>query len=147
MVAAGLLAMLWLAACAAPPATAEVEAQIRDLEQRQAAAALAGDRDALLVIFAPNFRMVSPVGSVVTRDELLGILTSGTPPYSMAVYTTESVRAYDDVVVTMGREDVEYGPGAQAGQKQTRRVTQIWERNGEGWHLAMRHATLVTPAP
>jgi ketosteroid isomerase-like protein len=56
------------------------------------------------------------------------------------------VRIHADVVVTLGREDVEYGPGAQAGQKQTRRVTQVWERNGDGWHLAMRHATLVAPA-
>jgi hypothetical protein len=90
--------------------------------------------------------MVSPVGSVATRDELLALLASGKPPYSKAVYVTESVRVRDDVVVTLGTENVEYAAGAQAGQKQQRRVTQVWEHDGGQWWLASRQATLVTPA-
>jgi ketosteroid isomerase-like protein len=133
-----------LSACAAPD-TAGVEAEIRALELRQAAAAQAGDRSALVTIFAPHFRMISPVGSIATRDELLRLLTSGTPPYRAAAYVTETVRVYPDVVVTTGTESVEYGPGAQEGVKQQRRVTQIWEHDGKQWWLAQRHATLVTP--
>jgi hypothetical protein len=141
---ATLLATLLLAACA--PAT-DVDAQIRDLEQRQAAAALAGDRAALLTIFAPRFRMISPVGGVATRDELLDILASGNPPYRAATYDTETLDAYGDVVVTTGTEAVEYGPGAQEGQKQLRRVTQVWQRNGDSWWLVLRQATLVAAPP
>lgn len=158
-----LLATLLLAACApapapapatsavtapAPaPAAADTEAQVRDLEQQQAAAALAGDRAALLTIFAPQFRMISPVGGVATRDELLGILTGGNPPYRAATYDTETLDIYGDVVVTTGTEAVEYGPGAQEGQKQLRRVTQIWQRNGDSWWLVLRQATLVAAPP
>lgn len=145
-VAACLFALL-LAACARttsqdPASQGDTEARIRDLEQQQAAFAMAGDREGLQRIFAPHFRMISPVGSVATRDELLGIL-AGSRPYSAATYVTETVHVHADVVVTTGTEDVEYGPGAQAGQKQQRRVTQVWERNGEDWWLASRHATLV----
>lgn len=151
--AAGVMAALWVSACtptpaptsatAAAPAPAEIEARIRELEQRQVAAALAGDRPTLLTIFAPRFRMISPVGAVATRDELLGILASGNPPYRAARYDTETLDIYGDVVVTTGTESVEYGPGAQEGLQQQRRVTQVWQRNGEDWWLVLRQATLV----
>jgi hypothetical protein len=155
--AAAVMASLWISGCtpetgassaapdapAATPAPADIEAGIRELEQRQVVAALAGDRPALLTIFAPQFRMISPVGAVATRDELLGILTGGNPPYRAAKYDTETLDIYGDVVVTTGTESVEYGPGAQEGLKQQRRVTQVWQRNGGGWWLVLRHATLV----
>lgn len=141
----GLLTTLWLAACApAPPAT-DLDADIRALEQQQAAAALAGDRESLLKIFAPQLRMISPVGSVATRDELLGLLAGGNPPYRAATYDTQTLDAYGDVVVTTGTEAVEYGPGAQEGQQQLRRVTQVWQRNGDTWWLVLRQATLIAP--
>lgn len=137
------LVPMLLAACAASDSPGDVETRIRALEQEQAAIAMSGDRDALLTVFAPHFRMISPAGTVATRDELLGIL-AGSRPYSAAIYVTETVRVHADVVVTTGTEDVEYGSGAQAGQKQQRRVTQVWERNGKDWWLASRHATLVS---
>ena len=115
---------------ASAPAAAQVDAKIRELEQRQVVAARAGDRSTLLTIFAPQFRMISPVGAVATRDELLGILTGGNPPYRSATYETDTVDIYGDVVVTTGTEAVEYGPGAQEGQKQLRRVTHVWHREG-----------------
>jgi hypothetical protein len=158
VLAAAVVASLWLVGCtpktepapgaatgqsAASAAPADIEAGIRQLEQRQVVAALAGDRPALLEIFAPQFRMISPVGAVATRDELLGILTGGNPPYSAAEYDTETLDIYGDVVVTTGTESVEYGPGPQQGLKQQRRVTQVWQRNGAGWWLVLRQATLV----
>ena len=155
--AAAVVASMWLGGCTSKPepapaatdpsaasaAAADTEAAIRALEQRQGVAAQSGDRPALLEIFAPQFRMISPVGAVATRDELLGILTGGNPPYSAATYDTETVDIYGDVVVTTGTESVEYGPGAQQGLKQQRRVTQVWQRNGAGWWLVLRQATLV----
>lgn len=151
---AGALCALLLAACAAdtPPreadaGAAQLEAEIRELEQRQVSLALAGDREALAQVFAPDFRMVNPAGGVANRDELLAMLAGSSRPYSNATYTTDALRAYGGVVVTQGTEEVEFGSGAQAGQKQLRRITQVWERDGDAWRLAMRHATLVAPPP
>ena len=150
-----ILCALLLTACApreaamqpadiAAAATQETESQIRALEQRQVEIALSGDREALLEVFADDFRMVSPTGSIANREELLDLLAGAAPPYSAATYTTDWLRAHGDVVVTSGTEEVEFS-GERAGQKRLRRITQIWERRDAGWRLVMRHATLVTP--
>jgi hypothetical protein len=118
------------------------EADIRALEQRQAQMAMAGNRAALEQIFAPDFRLINPSGAIASRAELLALLGSGTPPYRKAVYTTDTVRVHDDVVVTTGTEDVEF---AADGRPQRRRVTHVWERRGGGWQLVLRQATLVAP--
>jgi hypothetical protein len=139
----GVLA-LCLSACATLPAP---EGAIRALEQEQVRAALAGDRAALERIFAADFRLINPSGAVATRDDLLRLLASGAPPYRTAVYVTETMRSYDRVVVTTGTENVEFGQGVQAGTRQQRRITQVWERAGKGWQLVLRQATLVAPPP
>lgn len=142
-----------LAACApqgpasAPPVpqSGDIEAQIRALEQQQAGIALSGDRELLLQVFSPDFRMVNPSGGIADRDELLDLLAGGSSPYLSATYTTEWLRVHGDVVVSMGTEEVVHG-GERAGQVQRRRITQVWERSGDGWKLAARHATVVAPA-
>lgn len=136
------------ASAAAPVASrlpaADIEAQIRALEQRQADIALSGDREALLAVFSPDFRMVNPSGGIADRAELLDLLAGSSPPYTAATYTTDWVRVHGDVVLSMGTEEVVFG-GERAGQTQRRRITQVWQRSGDGWQLALRHATLVTP--
>ncbi len=135
--------LLALAACA----TVSPEAQIRDLEQQQVHAAIAGDRGTLEKIFAPDFRIINPSGAVATKDELLNLLTSGTSPYRSAVYETQTVNVYGNVVVTTGLETVVPAQGAQAGQNVQRRITHVWEKAGNDWKLELRHATIVTPPP
>ncbi len=136
------IALLALTACA----TVSPEARIRELEQQQARAAIARDRAALDRIFAPGFRVINPSGAVASKEELFKLLLDGaTPAYRSAVYETQSVEAFRDVVVTTGLETVVMGQGAQAGQTVQRRITQVWERSGSDWQLALRHATIVTP--
>jgi hypothetical protein len=142
----GILLAVSLAGCATTgPRSGEDD--VRELEQLQARAAVSGDRAALERIFAPEFRLINPVGAIATRDELLAMLSGGTPPYRAASYVTDMVKPYGRVVVTTGTESVEFGAGAQAGTKQRRRITQVWERQGDAWRLVLRHATLVTATP
>ncbi len=136
------LTLLLLAACTTLSSSTSTEADIRALEQRQAQMAMAGNRAALEQIFAPDFRLINPSGAIATRMELLTLLGSGNPPYRRAVYTTDTVRVHDDVVVTTCTEDVEF---AADGRAQRRRVTHVWERRGDAWQLVLRQATLVTP--
>jgi len=136
-----LLAALLLAACATPPRV--IEQHVRELEQAQARAAAAGDRTVLEKIFAPDFRMINPAGAVASRDELLSLLGGGKPPYRAASYVTDKVMVYGDrVAVATGTESVEY---ASDGRHQQRRVTQVWQRNGNDWQLVLRQATLINP--
>jgi hypothetical protein len=122
-----------------------VEAGIREVEQLQVRAALTGDRATLEKVFAADFRLINPSGAVASRDELLRLLASGAPPYRAATYTTDRILPYGKVVVTTGTEDVEFGAGAQAGARQKRRITQVWELRDGRWQLVLRQATLVTP--
>jgi ketosteroid isomerase-like protein len=139
---AALLCMaIMLAACSDSPQS--IEQHIRDLEQAQARAAVAGDRAALEKIFAPDFRMISPAGTMASREELLGLLGGGDPPYRKATYETDSVVVLGSgAAVATGTESVEY---AADGRPQQRRVTQVWRRNGAAWQLMLRQATLVEP--
>ena len=136
-------AAMLLAACG--QSADVVEQQIRDLEQAQARAAVAGDNAALQAIFAPDFRMINPAGAMASRDELLAMLGSGSPPYRKATYETDRVDILGrDAAVTTGTESVEY---AADGRPQQRRVTQVWKKNAAGWQLLLRQATLVNPPP
>lgn len=151
LVAAAFMAMVSpLTACAATPQ----EATIRELEQQQAKSAIAGDRAALERLFAADFRVINPSGSVVSRAELLDLLTGGGPsPYSSASYETQTVALRGDVAWSVGLETVVFRPdvrnmqGAQPGQTVQRRITHVWERQGGEWKLALRHATNVAPVP
>jgi ketosteroid isomerase-like protein len=133
-----------------PAAAPSDAAMLRDIEQQQARAAIAGDRAALERFFAPSFMLVNPSGARVTRAELLAVLTSGgTPPYTSATYETEDVTVRGDVAYTTGLETVVFSAnvqglqGAQPGQKVQRRVTHVWERQSGPWRLVLRHASNV----
>lgn len=140
--AAAVLAT-WLTACAtASPAS--TEQQIRALEQEQAKAVIARDRGAIERLFAPDFIIINPAGAVADRKVLLDLLMGGTAPYRSATYQTETVRVYADTVVSTGLETVVPATGAQAGQPVQRRITHVWERQGQQWRLVLRHATVVT---
>ena len=139
-----LAATLLLAAPAAF-ASGNTEKVIRELEQQQAKAAIARDRAALEKIFAPNFKIINPSGSVAGRDVLLKLLASDGPaPYASAAYTTDEVRDYGNVVVSIGMDTVVPNTGAQAGQTVLRRVTQVWEKQKGVWRLTLRHANVIT---
>ncbi len=143
---AGLLVVLSvLAGCASAPRTDDVAQRIRALEQQQAQAAIDRNRAALDRIFTPDFQIVNPSGAVASKEELLALLLGGTSPYKSAVYQTDTVRVYRDVVVTTGLEVVVPNTGPQAGQIVRRRISQVWRLDGRDWRLAYRHATIVTP--
>ena len=140
-----LIAGALLVATPAAFAAGNTEKIIRELEQQQARAAIARDRAALERIFAPNFKIINPSGSVAGRDVLLKLLVSDGPaPYASAAYTTDEVRDYGNVVVSIGMDTVVPNTGAQAGQTVLRRVTQVWEKQKGVWRLTLRQANIIT---
>ena len=140
-----LIAGALLVATPAAFAAGNTEKIIRELEQQQARAAIARDRAALERIFAPNFKIINPSGSVAGRDVLLKLLVSDGPaPYASAAYTTDEVRDYGNVVVSIGMDTVVPNTGAQAGQTVLRRVTQVWQKQKGVWRLTLRQANIIT---
>lgn len=139
-IATGMLLAATGVAAWAGPAT---EKAIRELEQTQARAAIARDREALEKIFAPDFIVINPSGGVADRAELLRLLTTGTAAYRSADYETQQFRDLGDTVVTVGLEKVVPNQGPQAGQTVQRRTTQVWHREGGAWRLRLRQANIV----
>lgn len=129
---------------AAVPTPAAAEKTIRELEQAQDQAAVAGDHATLERIFAQDYQMVSPNGEVIDRAKLFSLLMGGaTPPYKSAVYETQLVRNMGNVVVTVGMEDVVPNYGPNPGQVVHRRITQVWQYRQGRWQLTLRHAMIV----
>jgi hypothetical protein len=140
-----LLAAALLIAASAAFAGGNTEKTIRDLEQLQAKAAIARDRATLEKIFAPDFKIINPSGAVSGRDTLLSLLASDGPaPYASAAYTTDEVRDYGNVVVSIGMDTVVPNTGPQAGRTVLRRVTQVWQKQRGTWRLTLRHANIIT---
>lgn len=152
LIPAAALALM-LAGCDNAPVTpaATTQAQIRELEQQQARYAIAGDREALENLFAPEFRVINPSGAVVSKAELLALLAgSGPSPYQSARYETQDVSVNGDMAWSVGLETVVFAADAQigpAGQTVQRRITHIWEKQDDQWRLLLRHATNVVPPP
>ena len=141
-----LLAIALLIGAPAAFAGGNTEKTIRDLEQLQVKAAVARDRAALEQIFAPDFRIINPSGAVSGREVLLNLLASDGPaPYASAAYTTDEVRDYGNVVVSLGMDTVVPNTGPQAGKTVLRRVTQVWQKQKGRWRLTLRHANIITP--
>jgi hypothetical protein len=140
-----LCAAALLIAAPAVFAGGSTEKTIRELEQLQAKAAIARDRATLEKIFAPDFKIINPSGAVSGRDVLLKLLASDGPaPYASAAYTTDEVRDYGSVVVSLGMDTVVPNTGPQAGQTVLRRVTQVWQKQKGVWRLTLRHANVIT---
>jgi hypothetical protein len=139
-----LLAVALLALSPAAFAARSTEQIIRELEQQQVQAAITRDRAALEKIFATDFRIISPTGSIGTRETLLDVLTSGPAPYQSAQYTTDFVRDYGHIAVSVGMDTVVPNTGAQAGKTVLRRVTQVWQRQKGVWRLTLRQANIIT---
>ncbi|RYG68087.1 nuclear transport factor 2 family protein, partial [bacterium] len=117
---------------------ASVEA-VKALEQRQARVAVSGDKAELERLFAPDFALVNPSGALTSRQELLALLTGGTP-YRSATFANERVLDYGETIVTVGLETVVPNTGPQAGKDVRRRITHVWHREGGRWLLELRHA-------
>lgn len=144
-----LLPVLLLAAGCATAASPSTEQQIRELEQQQARDAIAGNRTALDQLFAPELRVINPLGGIATKPQLLDILAGGgPPPYRSATYETQEVSVRGELAWSLGLETVVMARdafGSKAGQTVQRRILNVWEKQGGRWRLVMRQITNVVP--
>jgi len=117
-----------------------------DEEQRQAVAL--GDTEAILAGADPNLRVNAPNNRILTREDLVRMVSSGEIRNEVFVRTPEDVVITGDVGVVMGHEEVFPGAGSEQarmyGRKTLlRRYTNIYiRREGACYHLA-RHANIM----
>ena len=122
-----------------------IEKEIRRLDRAEAEGLLKKDVAALEKLWAEDFTVNNPRNSISRgRNEVLGLIRTGTIDYSSFVREIEEVVHHGDIVIVMGSETLTpVGKAPHAGQTIKRRFTNFWmKRNGE-WRLTARHANVI----
>lgn len=125
---------------------AATEADLHDLDQREAEAMAAGDADALQLLWHDDLVVNNPFNVVVTGSQVLERVRGGQLAYRHFERIQEATRVHGDTAVTMGHEVVQPADGTPlAGETVTRRYTHVWLWCGDRWRLVGRHASVVPP--
>ncbi|HUG13039.1 MAG TPA: nuclear transport factor 2 family protein [Opitutaceae bacterium] len=140
--AAGLCIVF--AAEPAVAANAEIETEIRILEEQEVQAVLAHDAATLERLWDKTYVVHNPEGRIV----LAGARVEDRPLFQNTrasfVREVEIIVANGDVVFSMGSEIVTSPVGsANAGAVIKRRYTNVWMRKDGAWKMVARHANKV----
>lgn len=124
----------------------EDKAQLSDLQQALARAWVAGDRDTIERIIAPDWTTTGPDGGKGDRATVLAQV------FETRIHTIQQleiddvqVRVFGDAAVVTGRT---HGVGTFSGAPYdvVIRFTDTFVRRGESWHAVASHASLMTGA-
>lgn len=148
-------ALLAIAACLLAGASAAQDAPWANdpavqavLAQRKLGieAMTAGRMSAETERYSSTFVANTPGNGVVPGTELLKIFAAGTIAYDRVEQTIEYAGSHGpDIVVLMGSEIVVPSAGAgNAGQRITRRFTDVFRRENGEWRHDVRHANVVS---
>ena len=123
-----------------------VDAEIRDLGARWAAAELAGDADALRPLLTDDFIGIGPLGYMLNKQQWLDRFTSGDFANQEFSWDDITVRSYGRAAIAVG---VQTQQAAYKGRPSDGRfrLTQVLVRDDSGWRIAGVHLSpLADPA-
>lgn len=115
--------------------TATAETEIRALERAWADAEQAADADTLDGLATPTFRLVGPLGFVLTRDQWSQRYRAGGLRTASLDWRIESIAVYGDAAVTIGvhSQRATFNGAPVDGDF---RSTHVAVRGEDGWQLA-----------
>jgi ketosteroid isomerase-like protein len=116
-----------------------VEEEILALEATWSVAPLEGDLQAVSRVTADDWIGVAPTGAVMSKADLLEMLSSGPPPFESAVYEQVQLRVYGQtaVVTSLFR-----GEGKDVKLEQ--RFMRVYANRDGRWQCV---ATQIVPVP
>jgi hypothetical protein len=130
----------------ADDASPRAESEVRQADAAEVQAFLNNDPAALARLWSDDFVVTNPFNQFVTKQQVLGLVTSGTLAFSSYERHIEYMHGYGKLMVVAGRETVVWaGHIPLAGQLSQLRYTSVWQRNGDEWQEVVRHATLILP--
>lgn len=122
----------------------DVEATLRDLEQRLAAAWVTGDRAFIEGLLSDDWTVTDPSGRVMTKQEVLKE-TFGSRDRRIEAMTIDDVRVrlLEEAAVVTGRTRA---TGSYQGQKATvtLRFTDVFHFRAGRWQVVASQGTIVT---
>ncbi|MEJ7679368.1 MAG: nuclear transport factor 2 family protein [Segetibacter sp.] len=118
--------------------------QIRNLEKTETVAFLANDFEALNKIWHPEFTVNTPLNRIMKTADIQGAMKAGLIKYSLFERNIEEIMIHDNVVITLGNEvTIPIDKAPMAGQRVTRRCTNIWIKENNEWRMYSRHASNI----
>jgi murein DD-endopeptidase MepM/ murein hydrolase activator NlpD len=121
-----------------------VEEEVRQLSGGEVEALIASDTQTLRRTWSDDFVVTNPLNKFVTKEQVLGLLTSGFLAFKSYHRRIEYARVYGKTVVVAGSETVVWaGKMPMAGKSSALRFTAIWMKQGGRWQEVARHANII----
>ncbi len=121
--------------------------QVKRLSNEEVQAFLRKDANALARLWSDDLVVTNPVNKLVTKQDVLGMITSGVLVITSFDRTIEYSHAYQKTVVLAGTETVTWGGRMpNAGKTERLRFTAVWMNQRGRWQEVARHANTVPPA-
>lgn len=119
---------------------------VLNLGERWTEAELRGSADLLAPLLAADFRLVGPLGFVLTKEQYLASRSSRDLQHQSLTWDEVEVRAYRDTAIAIGTQaQVSTYQGRDASGRF--RVTQILVREQDGWLIAGIHLSPIAQPP
>lgn len=120
------------------------EKEVRQLNADEVRAFVQNDPKTMARLWSDDFVVTNPLNKFVTKQQVLGMVTSGflaIPVYDRQI---EYLRVYGDMVIVAGSETVTWGGRMpNAGKSENLRFTAIWMNQQGRWQEIARHANIV----
>jgi uncharacterized protein (TIGR02246 family) len=123
------------------------EQEIRRLNSAEVQAFVHNDPKEMARLWSDDFVVTNPLNKFVTKQQVLGMVTSGFLVITSYDRQIEYVRFYGDTVIVAGSETVVWGRKMpNAGKTERLRFTGVWMKQQGRWQEVARHANIV-PVP
>ena len=123
-----------------------VEQAVRRANDQEVQAFLRKDVATLDSLWAADFVVSNPLDKVASKQQVLAMVRTDTLAFHSYDRQIELVRAYGDMVLVMGSEQVVWaGKMPLAGRPSLLRFTALWMPMSGRWVEVARHANVVPP--
>jgi ketosteroid isomerase-like protein len=132
-----LVSLFPLAICAGET---EDRAELKTTEERMSALLARNDIDALLLHLSPDWKLVVSDGTLLTREQLSGIMKSGKLQFTADSVEEMDIRLYTDVAVVVG---ITRSKGSWEGNEFSGRdrFTDVFIRKEGKWLCVSSHSS------
>ncbi len=127
-----------------PDKDPRVEEEIKRLNALEVEALLRNDVKTLERIWSDDLVVTNPLNKFVNKQQVVGLIVSGTLAFTSYDRQIEYVRVYRDTAVVAGSETVVWvGRMPNAGKTSHLRFTAVWMRQNGRWQQVARHANIM----
>lgn len=116
--------------------------ELRAVEQDFEKALIGGDTAALRRILDDDLQMITPLGSVMTKQELLGLMDAGLLRFERLDPHELILREMGTAGVVTGKAHMRASMGVVTFEARTR-YTHVYEKQGATWRMLVAQGTRI----